>query len=46
MGLKIESITDYIKCYQENWRSHVNGMDAGRFPKAIFYDIDLRGKHQ
>jgi len=35
MELKIESILDYIKYYQENWRSHVNRMDAGRFPKAI-----------
>jgi hypothetical protein len=33
--LKIESITDYIKYYQENWRSYVNRMDAGRFPKTI-----------
>jgi hypothetical protein len=35
MELKIESITDYIKYYQENWKSHMNRMDAGRFPKAI-----------
>jgi hypothetical protein len=35
MELKIELITDSVKCYQENWRSHMNGMDAGRFPKAI-----------
>jgi hypothetical protein len=33
--LKIESMIDYIKHYQESWRSHVNRMNAGRFPKAI-----------
>jgi hypothetical protein len=33
--LKIESVTDCIKHYQENWRSHVSGMYTGRFPKAI-----------
>jgi hypothetical protein len=26
---------DYIKHYQESWRSHVNRMKAGRFLKAI-----------
>jgi hypothetical protein len=35
MELKTESITHYIKYYQENWTSHGNRMDAGRFPKAI-----------
>jgi len=35
MEHKIESITGYIKYYQENWRSHVNRTDAGRFLKAI-----------
>jgi len=35
MELKTESITEYIKYYQENWRSHVNRMDTGRFLKAI-----------
>jgi hypothetical protein len=34
--LKIEPIIDYIKHCQESCRSHVNKMDAGRFPKAIF----------
>jgi hypothetical protein len=33
--LKIEPMIDYIKHYQESWRSHVNTMNAGRFPKAI-----------
>jgi hypothetical protein len=35
MELKIESITDYIKYYEESCRSHANRMEAGRFPKAI-----------
>jgi hypothetical protein len=35
MELKIESVTNFIKYCQENWRSHVNRMDAGRFPKEI-----------
>jgi hypothetical protein len=26
---------DYIKHYQERWRSHVNRMNAGRFLKAV-----------
>jgi len=43
MGLKTESITDYIKYYQENWRSHMNRMDAGRFPKNNF-TISTSGK--
>jgi hypothetical protein len=33
--LKIEPMIHYIKHYQESWRSHVNRMNAGRFPKAI-----------
>jgi hypothetical protein len=33
--LKIEPMIDYIKHYQESWRSHVNRMNAGRFPKSI-----------
>jgi hypothetical protein len=33
--LKIEPMTDYIKHCQESWRSRVNKMNAGRFPKAI-----------
>jgi hypothetical protein len=33
--LKIESMIDYIKHYQESCRSHVNIMSAGRFPKAV-----------
>jgi hypothetical protein len=35
MVLNIEPITDYIKHYQENWRSHVITMTIGRYPKAI-----------
>jgi hypothetical protein len=35
--LKIETITDYIKHYQENGRSHMNRMNTGRFPKTISY---------
>jgi len=35
MELKMESIIDYVKYYQENWRSHMNRIDAGRFPKAV-----------
>jgi hypothetical protein len=41
MELKIELMTDYIKYYQENWRSHVNKWTLEDFQ---FYDIDLRGK--
>jgi hypothetical protein len=33
--LRIEPMIDYIKHCQESWRSHVNRMNAGRFPKAI-----------
>jgi hypothetical protein len=32
---KMEPMTDYIKHYQDSWRSHVNRMNAGTFPKAI-----------
>jgi len=35
MELKTESITEYIKYYQVNWRSRMNRIDAGRFPKAV-----------
>jgi hypothetical protein len=35
MKLKIEPVTEYIKYYKENWRCHINRMDAGRFPKEI-----------
>jgi hypothetical protein len=33
--LNTEPMIDDIKHYQESWRSHVNRMSAGRFPKAI-----------
>jgi hypothetical protein len=36
MEPRIESVTDYVKYYQGKWRSHVNRMDAERFPKANF----------
>jgi hypothetical protein len=35
MELKIEPITEYITYHQGKWRSHMNRMDTGRFPKAI-----------
>jgi hypothetical protein len=35
MELKIETMIENMKHYQESWRSHVNRMNAGRFPKAI-----------
>jgi hypothetical protein len=31
---KTKPVTDYIKHTKENW-SHMNAMNAGRFPKAI-----------
>jgi hypothetical protein len=43
MELKTESIIDCIKCYQENWRSHMIERTLEDFRKQ-FYDIDLRGK--
>jgi hypothetical protein len=33
--LKIEPMIDYIKHYQESWRSYVNRMNAGRFQKQF-----------
>jgi hypothetical protein len=35
MELNIESITNYIKHYQANWRGEVNRMNAGRFPEGM-----------
>jgi hypothetical protein len=35
MEVKIESLTDYIKHNQENWRILMNGGNTGRFQKAI-----------
>jgi hypothetical protein len=35
MKLKTEPMIDYIKHYQESWRSRVNRMYAGRFPEVI-----------
>jgi hypothetical protein len=36
LELKIQPMIDYIKHYQESWRSHDNRINAERFPKAIF----------
>jgi hypothetical protein len=33
--LKTKPVTDYIKHHQENWRSHVNRINADGFPEAI-----------
>jgi hypothetical protein len=35
---------DYIKHYQETWRSHVNRMSAGRFLKTILRYRPMGGK--
>jgi hypothetical protein len=40
--LKIEPMIDYIKHYQESWRSHVNRMNAERFLKAILRYQDIK----
>jgi hypothetical protein len=33
--LKSKPVIDYIKHYEENWRSHVNGINAGKFQRVI-----------
>jgi hypothetical protein len=35
LEFKIESVTDCIKHYQENWVSHVERTNMGGFPKVI-----------